>query len=449
MRILLVYPTHSDDDGAPVKYRKASLPPLALAALAGLTPPEHDVRIVNDICEDVPFDGDWDLVGITSMTAQADRAYQIADEFRERGVPVAMGGTHPSMLPEDALGHADTIAIGEADDLWPEMLVDVENGRLQPVYQAEEYPDLTNCTLPSWEHADLGAYARRPGTKLPMMTIHTTRGCPNACKFCTVTRIYGRKHRMKPVEKVLQEIDETGAEDYFFVDDNILGQPDYAEELFHALKTRNIRWQSQASTTIIKRPDLVELAGEAGCFSLFLGIESLNPDSLKRVSKQFNHPEDYGELFGLLRSAGIIPWTSFIFGFDEDGPEQARETAEFVRKWNLPFPVFWFLTPLPGTPMYDEFEEAGRMRDVPWAHFDGTHIVYDSKTPRDELMEAYWQCFRDSYSLRNSLAAVATSVRHARTKGEELLRSGFLQFMFRSKVIRGLHPYSGGVDRVD
>lgn len=448
MRILLVYPSQIDDGGAVVKYRKAFLPPLTLAVLDGLTPPGHDVRIVNDLVEDIPLDEPWDLVGITAMTIQADRAYQIADAFRERGVPVVIGGMHAAVVPEEVAQHADAIVIGEAEDLWPEILVDVENRRLQPVYKTEQFPDLANTVIPRWSNANMGVYAMPPGAKLPMMPIFTTRGCPNACKFCVVTRFYGHKHRVKTVGQVLKEIEATGATEYYFVDDNIAGQPDYAEELFRALKGKGIRWFSQASSTIMRHPHLVELAGEAGCMSLFLGLETTNQESLKTSGKSFNRAESYGDLFGLLRSAGIVPIGSFILGFDEDGPDAGQRLVEFVREWQLAFPIFWVLTPAPTTPLYDDLQAAGRTIDTPWSHYDGTHAVFRSKVPEAELEEMYWKSFRDAYSASNSLAAIRMNVRHAKNKPVELMRSLFIQGLFRSKVLRREHPLSGGFGRI-
>ena len=182
--------------------------------------------------------------------------------------------------------------------------------------------------------------------------------------------------------------------------------------------------------------------------SLFIGLETTNPDSLRGAGKQFNKTESYGELFGMLRGAGIVPCVSLILGFDEDSPDQPRQLAAFVREWQLSFPILWILTPAPTTPLYEQLEAEGRLHQAPWSHFDGTHVVFQTKTPEDELAEAYWRCFREAYSLRNSFAAVATNVRNARRKGPELLRSVFIQGLFRSNVLRKQHPLSGGFGRI-
>ena len=221
MNILFVYPSRLNASGKPLKYRKAFIPPLALATLNSLTPEHHNTRIVNDIVEDIDFADCYDLVAITAMTMQVERAYQIADAFRDRGVKVIMGGMHPTVLPREAKQHSDSVVVGEADNIWEQILDDCENNALKDFYQDESFPDLQRLVIPKWENSNLGIYAKRIGAKLPLMPIYTTRGCPLGCKFCSVTRFFGKSIRVKPISHVIQEIETTGASDYFFVDDNI------------------------------------------------------------------------------------------------------------------------------------------------------------------------------------------------------------------------------------
>ncbi|MBC8275100.1 MAG: cobalamin B12-binding domain-containing protein, partial [Chloroflexi bacterium] len=211
MNILFVYPTKLNASEKPIKYRKAFIPPLALAILNGLTPDHHNVHLVDDIVEDIDFAGSYDLVAITAMTMQVERAYQIADAFRDRGVKVIMGGMHPTVLPQEAKQHADSVVIGEADNIWEQILDDCENNTLKDFYQDESFPDLQRLVIPKWDNLNLGIYAKRIGSKMPTMPIFTSRGCPLGCKFCSVTKFFGKSIRVKPISHVMKEIESTGA----------------------------------------------------------------------------------------------------------------------------------------------------------------------------------------------------------------------------------------------
>ena len=235
MRILLAAPSQLDSQGLPQKYRRAFLPPLSLAVLNSLTPRIHEVRIVNDVVEEIDFSQDYDLVGITCMTSQAGRAYQIADRFRSTGTRVVLGGVHPTILPEEGKEHADAVVVGEAERIWPEVLVDAENRRLKEFYRENGHPDLSGPLIPRWDEMNLHVYPRRMGAKLPFMPLLTTRGCPFGCKFCSVTSLYGSSYRTKSISSVLSEIDAIHAQEFLFVDDNIACDPAYSRELFRAL----------------------------------------------------------------------------------------------------------------------------------------------------------------------------------------------------------------------
>ena len=263
MRILLIYPT-STTNGRPNKYRKAYIPPLNLAIIDRLTHlacQKHTVKIINDCVEEIDFDAECDLIGITSLTSQTVRAYQIADKFRAKRKKVVLGGVHPSLMPEESLKHADAVVIGEAEHIWAEILSDGEKKCLKRIYKGSTFPDLSELIIPKWDNANLSIYRRSFGRKMPRMPIYTTRGCVNACNFCSVSKFFGRSYRCKPIDHVLQEINSLKAESYFFTDDNIVCRPDYSRSLFQALAkiSHKFRWFSQASTTILNSPDLMAL----------------------------------------------------------------------------------------------------------------------------------------------------------------------------------------------
>jgi radical SAM superfamily enzyme YgiQ (UPF0313 family) len=446
MRIQLIYPTTLDPDGNPVKYWKAFLPPLSLGLLAALTPPRHTVRLVNELVEAVDFDTPWDLVGISAMTTQADRAYEIAARFRASGVPVVMGGFHATLMQEEVSRHVDAVAVGECESIWLDILEDCEHGRLRHVYRAETRPDLSRVMAPDWRGADLSIYPRRPGAGMPMMPIYTSRGCPYDCDFCAVTKFAGTAFRTRPVSAVLEEISRTPAKEYFFVDDNIGCDADYADELFRALVPRRIRWMSQISTRIVHRPSLIDLAARSGCFYLFIGIESLNTRSLREAHKSFNHVERYEELIARMRKAGIVPFLSFIFGFDEDTPDQFEQTLRFIERNRIGFAAFWILTPLPGTTLHGRFSAEGRIRSAAWSLYDGSHAVFEPKgQSAADLEEQYWEAYQRLHTWGALMKGIWRNVRYSAHPVDEAMRNLLYQPFFQRKVLARQHPFSGGI----
>jgi radical SAM superfamily enzyme YgiQ (UPF0313 family) len=308
------------------------------------------------VVEEIDFTGDYDMVGITAMTAQIERAYQIADAFRKRGIPVVIGGMHATVMPDEVKQHADSVVIGEADNIWAGIVDDCERKQLKDIYRDTELPDISKLILPRWDNMNLDIYPRLIGDSYPQMPIYTTRGCPFGCRYCSVSRFYGKSYRVKPISNVLAEIDSTNASHYFFVDDNLVFNADYARELFTKLARRNITWVAQISSTIMNNPDLIELAAKAGCSRFFIGLESINADSLKSAKKGFNKIEIYEELIERTYRAGIVPIISMMYGFDTDTREQFSMTLDFFRKNKIYDAHFWILTLLPGTAIYDEFE---------------------------------------------------------------------------------------------
>ncbi len=449
MKILLIYPS-TTTNGRPDKYKKAYLPPLNMAILDALTHktnPGHDVRIVNDVVETVDFDADCDLVGITALTAQATRAYQIADTFRKRGKKVIMGGIHPSMCPDEALEHADALLIGEAENVWPEVVNDAEEGRLKQIYKDDGYPDLSELIIPRWDNIDLSLYRRSVGRRYPRMPIFTTRGCVHNCKYCSVTKFLGRKYRYKPIDNVLAEIKDTDAESYFFVDDNIICNADYSESLFTAIKrsSKQIRWLSQCSTFILKKPDLIKLAGQAGCRSMIFGIESINKENLKEIKKSFNNPENFAELHRLCLEAKIQPFFSIIFGLDHDLISNMWETLNYLKKHKIWNAFFWILTPLPGTDLFDEMQKEGRILHTDWSKYDLNHVVYRPMNfSSDDLYQNFWKLYKTFFSATNIIRKLLSS--HSPDKFLQYYAT-FLsnQIYSRRQVKNHLHPLSMGI----
>jgi radical SAM superfamily enzyme YgiQ (UPF0313 family) len=450
MKILLIHPTTLDHTGNAIKYKQAYMPPLTHAIINSLTPNKHAVKVINDFVEHIDFSADFDLIGITVCTTQAPRAYQIADAFRNRGKKVILGGVHPSLMPGEAQEHADAVVIGEVEDIWEEILADCENNRLKSIYKSETYPNLDKLIIPKWDNFDLTIYRRSAGRrKMPRMPIYTTRGCAFNCNFCSVSKFFGRSYRHKPIENVLKEIDATYADSYNFVDDNIICNTGFSEELFKALSKKNIRWMAQSSTTIIKNPHLIEMAAKAGCKALFFGIESLNQDNLNSVNKGFNNPEAYLELFKRVDRAGIRPWISLIVGFDHDNYHEFKESINFLKKINIGNVVLWILTPLPGTDLYDEMKRNGRIIETDWSKYDCSQVVFQPMnfSPKD-LHNEFIRSYYDLYSAYNIIRRTMPFFSSQGKPLNQLIIDLKLLFHTRKQLKNNDHPYSMGIHRL-
>lgn len=361
MKIKLIGPTRYLENGKLLKSKKLMIPSLTFPLLAALTPPDIDVSIVNEICEDINFEEKVDLVGITSYTINIHRAYQIADEFRKRNVPVVMGGIHVSMEPEEAKKHADTIIIGEAEETWPQFINDFRNGKRKKVYKAEKRPSLANLPMPRFSLINKSHYV-----DYQLIPIQTARGCPHSCDFCSVTRFSGRRYRPRPISDVINEIKSLGAKICFFIDDNIFASHSRARELLKELIPLRILWIGQATISAAEDRELIELARKSGCIELAVGLESLSHKSLESVSKTMNKVEHYERNLKTYRKAGIRVLGSMIFGFDDDEPGVFKETYHFLMKNRVPCTYWSPLCPYPGTPVYKKLKDQGRLKDTKW-----------------------------------------------------------------------------------
>lgn len=371
------------------------LTPLTLATLAGITPPDVEVEALDDRIETIDYDAPRDLVGISVKTFTARRAYQIADEFRKRGVPVILGGHHPTLLPEEALQHSDSILTGEAEGVWSDVLHDAAHRRLRNIYHQ-------NHTLP-FEEVRVNRAVFAGKKYLPVGMVETTRGCPFSCSFCSVTTFFGRSFRHRPPAEVVAEIQSLDKKFVFLVDDNIVADKEAAKELFRALIPLKIRWISQASLTMTKDRELMRLMHESGCAGVLTGIETISRANLKQIHKSWNTVGiGYDEALKIARDHGIAIVGSFILGMDEDTCESLDELLEFTIRERFFAVLFNLLTPYPGTTLYNQFLQDGRLLHPTWwldpEYTYGSAVFKPKNISTHDLEQGRLRLYREFYS---------------------------------------------------
>ena len=345
--------------------------------------------------EPVDLNAPADWVAITAATASAPRAYEIADAFRARNIPVVMGGIHATVLPDEAATHVDAVVIGEAEPVWQTVLADLAGNRLKPRYESDGFHDLAGMPVPRRDLLKAERY-------LTINVVQTARGCPNACTFCTVSAIFGRRYRFRPVTEVVDELRGLGGW-VGFVDDNIVGNPNRAKELFEALIPLNLRWIGQGELTMAKDPELLKLARRSGCQAMFVGLESVSAENLRATKKSSNMGYDMGEAIGRIHKSGIEIIGSFVLGLEGDDPGVFKRTADFARKHKLAAAQFSVLTPFPGTVVHQQLEQEGRIEDHDWSHYTMSNVVF---RPRQMSAERLREGQRETYGRFYSLPSI-------------------------------------------
>lgn len=378
--------------------------PLQLGVLAGCTPPDVECKLYDDRIEPIPYDEPTDLAAITVEIYTARRAYEIAEEYRLRGVPVVLGGFHPTLLPEECRRHADAIVIGDAEPIWAQVVEDAREGRLQEVYRSEPGTPQPNGVTPRRDLFGGKGY-------LPITLMQFGRGCRFACDFCAISVFFNRRNHVRSTRDVLEEIAQQERKFIFFVDDNFLSDHKAAKEFLRELIPLRIRWVSQASLDMTNDPELMRLLAESGCLGNVIGFESLNPHNLQQMKKgpnflsnggrkPFRDGWDYYEhAVQVLRDHHLQTWAAFTLGHDHDTVESIRATSDFATRHRFCFAAYNILMPYPETPFYDRLDREGRLLYDGrwWLHPDYrfNHAAFKPKrmTP-DELTEACWECRR-------------------------------------------------------
>ena len=396
MKILLIAPAKDSDPSRNSK-RAIRFPMISLLYIAALTPEKHDVRIIEEEDQPTDFNTPCDLVGITCMTGTATRAYKIADEFRRRGKKVVLGGIHPTVLPEEASHHCDSVMIGEAEPVWGKMLEDAERDSMKTCYHGDIAENLNDYPLPKRELSSKSMV-------LGLQPIVTSRGCPYSCDFCSVWKFYGRKIRHVDVDRVVRDIGNSGTSKFMFLDDNIVGDQVYAKKLFEALKELKIQWVGQASISFIKNTELLKLAASSGCKGLFFGLETVSEQKMKRMNKGMKSQKETIDAISQVMNHGIIFHASIVLGFDDDDKSIFDETLEFMYKSRIPSATFNILTPYPGTETYSHLKQQNRLITEDWRYYDHcTPTFIPRNMTLSELYSGYEYVKENFFSLKSTL----------------------------------------------
>jgi radical SAM superfamily enzyme YgiQ (UPF0313 family) len=369
LSVLLIQPAwHGLGNRKKVKVSEKKIHPLTLGVVAALITrhnPDHCVRIVNQAITPIPWDADCDLVGISVNTFTFPAAVEIAARFRKRGIPVIMGGAHPTLAPDECIGHADAIVSGEAEEVLPELLDDLLAGQLREFYRARTVPDASLIPAP-----DRSLFARTGGNAA---FVQATRGCGNSCRFCYLDSVSWGAFRVRPVQHVVNELAGMSQPIILFVDDNMFTERAYCLELFAAMKWLGKSWWAQAPTTLAEDGQLLQAAADSGCFSLSYGFQTVNSAAIESDRITHNRIADYVGVVRRTQQLGILVDGTFIFGFDGDQPSVFDETVEMILRMGLDTYTLYFLTAYPGTPYFRQMESEGRLLTTDRARMDWDH----------------------------------------------------------------------------
>ncbi len=374
--------------------KKVTSYPLALPTIAAMTPDHYDIRLVDEEMEPVPFDEKPDLVGISSMVTNTGRAYEIADRFRERGAAVVMGGPHTTLRYKESLDHADSVVVGEAEGLWEVLLEDFENNRLETMYKAKKRISLGRVPIPRWDLVDTG--------QVLSLNVQISRGCPNACEFCCVTRMFGSRQRYRDIDNVVEELKALPLKQVAFVDDNFTADKDYVRDLMRRMRPMGISWTCLAGVDVSNDRELLRAMADAGCNSILLGFESLNPQSLSEARKSQNRIEDYELTIQRIHRSGIHVIGAFVVGFDADTLEAFDQICAFADRNNISYVMLNMLTAFPGTGLYRRMKKQGRLLHVSPELLNGMFPSFRYKNMSEvDIFTRYFDTLERLYAFRD------------------------------------------------
>jgi radical SAM superfamily enzyme YgiQ (UPF0313 family) len=416
MKIVLISPERKRKKEEAFLFRLSFL---NLPYVAAVTPPDVEVKIVDEAFEEINFDEKVDLVGITGQTPVIPRAYQIAEEFRKRGIPVAMGGVHASMLPEEALQHVDALVVGEAEEVWPNLVQDLRKGQLKKIYEGKGFVDPSKLPLPRRDLLNEKFY-------FPLKLLETTRGCPHHCDFCGVSKFFGFRYRNRPISEIdreLKTIFQKGpvmtsgfkkilsilSRDlpYFLkrrllyiIDSNAAGDRRFCLDLVSLLKEYDLLWWGHAPVSIAFDQKLLEGFSQSGCIALNIGFESLSIRNLQTMGKGFNQPSRYAEAVKRVHDQRIGIMGTFIVGLDDDDPGVFQRIIDFCIHERLDWALTFIMAPYPGTESFKRLEKEGRIFCKDWEKYDSLNAVFHPLLmPAEELEKGMRRIWKEVFSL--------------------------------------------------
>jgi len=377
-----------------------------LPLLAALISEENHVEVVDETFSKIDYDMSYDLVGITVITPVAPRAYQIADEFRRRGVKVVLGGWHVTALPGEAKQHADAVVIGEAELSLPKLLRDLKKGKLKTFYKNESPVDLKHIPISKRTvYQDYNFSAN----------LQATRGCPMGCEFCNITNsTEGHVFRMRPIENVIEEIKSIKTKNIWFYDPSLTINLNYTTKLFNEMKNLGKRFGAFGNIDKLEQnDDFLKLASEAGCHTWFVGFESFSQDTINKIGKKSNKVKMYASAVKKIHDYGMNIIGGFIFGFDTDTKNVFRNTIDAINKLEIDCPEFTILTPYPGTSIFNRLEKERRILTYDWSKYSEVkNVVFQPKnmTPK-ELLDRFEWVIKETYSLSGLIKRLFNSKR--------------------------------------
>lgn len=428
--IHLINPKTDSVTTRPVYLNRALYSPLAglLAVAACIPRDKYEVVLTDENIESVDFDLKADLVGISAMTSYVNRGYEIADQFRAKGIPVVMGGVHPSFMPEEALQHCDAVVIGEVELVIDKMLADLEDGAMRGTYKSDILHPMTGMPMPRYDLLKKNRYVNRT-------FVQTSRGCHQGCTFCAEPLMNGLKFRYRPVDEVIREMEECGERTISINDADFFGTPERPKEVMRALKGRGFHWQAGVTSKLAADDEMLELAAESGCTLLSIGFESITRSTLTSVHKHVNRPENFAKLVEKIHSHGIMVFGLFMFGFDGDDRTVFDETVKFNIDAKYDACGYSSLTPYPGTLTWYEMKKANRIFSYDWSKYDQAHVVYTpAQMSPDELRVGFEKANENFYSASSMASRFPWSGKRNRTQW-----AIYNLFLRRAQLTQNIH----------
>ncbi|MBX3214861.1 MAG: B12-binding domain-containing radical SAM protein [Labilithrix sp.] len=415
---------------------------LGIQTVMACTPPGVNIDLVDEYMDPIDYDVKSDLVALSAKTSCVTYAYEVARRFRAKGKRVVLGGIHASLRPEEALEHVDCVVTGEAETLWPQVVRDLEDGKLKERYDAVGFPPMDKIPPPAWGRSKPDGYL--------FHQLQTTRGCPFRCRFCSVPDISGQDFRFKPVERVLEELRAlpksrgpiAGGKPLYIVDDNFISRVRYTKDLLRAMiplkQAGQIpSWSAETTLNVANDEEMLDLFRDAGCSTLIIGFESVTEASLAAMDKPVNFCLTYQEAVDRIHARGMTIIGNFIVGFDTDTLGVFQQTLDFVQKTGILYPFFSILTPMPGTNLFDEYKAAGRLDHEDWHLYDTRHVVFEpTNMTREQLMDGYIWLYEQAYGADNLYARIERNWRR-RTRGSNLVEKAFIAARLAPEMLKG------------